>query len=265
MILNVNTVNPIERRSPVVPRRERLRAATEAEIVDTARQLLVEGGPSTLALREVGRRMGMTASALYRYVDGHDALVDRLAASFFEELTDVLQAELATPGPGPARHDRQDDDAVAAALLTASRAFRRWSVAHPAEFGLMYGGGVHQLEAGCPRTEAAGERFGAVFLGLLLDGLGADPSSPHDAEAPDGHDGPAPGRSVFEVLPGSLGEQFARAWVRLLGLVMVEVVGRLGHTGADPERIFELEMADCARGLVAALREQQGRPGRSTT
>lgn len=247
MLSLVNTVNTSEPRSPAVRRRDRLRAATEAELVTTARELLVEGGPAAVTVREVGRRMGMTASALYRYVDGLDGLVDRLAASLFDELTEALQDRLAGSG-------RSDDTGVGEALLTASRAFRHWCLAHPAEFALMYGSGVHQLESGCPRTEAAGGRFGQVFLGLLVEGLGrGDAASPPTASPPTA----PPGPDVFAVLPGPLGERFARAWVRLLGVVMVEVIGRLGHTGADPEVVFEAEMADCARDLVQVLRDQR--------
>ncbi|WP_336923286.1 TetR/AcrR family transcriptional regulator [Aquipuribacter sp. SD81] len=274
----MNTVNASDVRSPVVPRRERVRAATEAEIVATARNLLVAGGPSTLTLREVGRRMGMTASALYRYVDGHDGLVDRLAASFFDELTEALRATLDGGGTtGGTTDDVVDgttegseeaaDRAVSRSLMAASRAFRRWSLEHPAEFALMYGGTVHQLESGCPRTEAAGNRFGAVFLRLLLDRLPGVPVPAGTDGSPTGAAGPAPvgdGAPVFAVLPGPLGEMFARAWVRLLGLVMVEVVGKVGHTGADPERLFEAEMADCCRSLLAVLRDVRtgtgGRP-----
>ena len=88
MLTGVNTVNLHDERSRTepVPRRERVRAATEAEILRTAQQLLVQGGTEALTLREVGRQMGMTASALYRYVDGHGDLVDRLTASFYTEL-----------------------------------------------------------------------------------------------------------------------------------------------------------------------------------
>src|SRR4051795_10766963 len=48
-------------------RRDRLRAATKAEIVETARKLLVADGLTGVTLRAIGRDMGMTAPALYRY------------------------------------------------------------------------------------------------------------------------------------------------------------------------------------------------------
>src|SRR2546430_9498747 len=48
-------------------RRDRLRAATIDEIIQTARQLLVKDGPEAVSLRAIAREMGMTAPGLYRY------------------------------------------------------------------------------------------------------------------------------------------------------------------------------------------------------
>src|SRR6266496_1856863 len=47
-------------------RRDRLRAATIDEIIQTARQLLVKDGPEAVSLRAIAREMGMTAPGLYR-------------------------------------------------------------------------------------------------------------------------------------------------------------------------------------------------------
>ena len=61
---------------PVAPsRRERLRAATMAEIRAEARRLLVDGGEAAVSLRAVARQMGLTPAALYRYVDSHEELM----------------------------------------------------------------------------------------------------------------------------------------------------------------------------------------------
>lgn len=246
MLTNVNGVNTSEQetQSGVVPtRRERVRAATEAEILVTARELLVSGGSTSLTLREVGRRMGMTASALYRYVDGHAALMDRLTASFFDELVAELQAAVGQDGRDPeaavgVADMRQD-------LVTASRAFRRWSLRHPHEFQLMFGRS-EVWHAQCHLAHEAGERFGGVFVGLFARGLGG-PLDPGDG-------------TVFSPLPPPLGERFARAWVRLLGLVMVEVAGEYDHEylRLDPEYVFEAEMADCADLIVDALLSVRG-------
>jgi len=57
----------VTRSDPVLSRRDRLRAATKAEIVESARRLLVADGLAGVTLRAIGRDMGMTAPALYRY------------------------------------------------------------------------------------------------------------------------------------------------------------------------------------------------------
>jgi AcrR family transcriptional regulator len=242
MLTNVNGVNTSEREAPtgVIPtRRERVRAATEAEILATARELVVAGGPASLTLREVGRRMGMTASALYRYVDGHAALMDRLVASFFDELTDALRAALPAPGPRP--DGPAGPDAVRADILTASRTFRTWAVTHPSEFGLMFirNDGVPDE---CPLSTQAGENFGRIFVSLFAQVF--------EEPLPEG-DG-----TLFSTLPPALGEVFARGWIRLLGLVMVEVSREYEHTylTLDPDTVFEVEMAAAADTVLAALR-----------
>lgn len=235
MMTGVNTVNPV-----VVPRRERVRAATEAEIVETARAQLVEGGPDAVTLREVGRRMGMTASALYRYVEGHAGLVDRLAADLYEDLT----AHLADAVAGSAGPDALGED-VLPALVAASRAFRGWGLAHPAEFRLLFGGGRSaELPVGCAHADAAGLRFGALWLDLFGRGAGLATVPVQDVADLPADPGAPLVDPVFTALPEPYREVFARSWVRLLGLVMVEVAGHHAQTGMPGEVLFEAELAD---------------------
>lgn len=246
MMANVNAVNSSPEAGPggVPPsRRERVRAATEAEILATARDLLVTGGPELVTLREVGRRMGMTASALYRYVDGHAALVDRLTASFFDELAGELRSSVPSAVPGLSAAETAGAD-----LMAASRAFRRWSVAHPHEFRLMFSH-HEQFTAECHLAHEAGERFGRVFVSLFARAL----------------DGPLPSGdgSLFSALPAPLGEMFGRGWVRLLGLVMVEIGGEYDrdYLTLDPDHVFEAEMASCADAVVERLRSTRASAG----
>jgi len=64
-------------------RRDRLRAATSEEIIQTARRLVVESGPEAMSLRAIAKEMGMTAPGLYRYFDSHDELLRHVCASIF--------------------------------------------------------------------------------------------------------------------------------------------------------------------------------------
>src|SRR3974390_1590856 len=67
-------------------RRDRMRAATVDEIIQTARRLLVESGPEAMSLRAIAREMGMTAPGLYRYFASHEELLRHVCASIFTEL-----------------------------------------------------------------------------------------------------------------------------------------------------------------------------------
>ena len=84
-------------------RRDRLRAATTEEIIQTARRLLVASGPEAMSLRAIAREMGMTAPGLYRYFDSHEELLRNVCASIFTELAqDIRQAIAAAGAPAMA-------------------------------------------------------------------------------------------------------------------------------------------------------------------
>jgi AcrR family transcriptional regulator len=111
---------------PVLTRRERQREATFEEIVRASRELLAEG--AELSLRAVASKMGMTAPALYRYVDSYQDLVDLVAF----ELDKAATAEFA------AAAERYPADDPAARLTAACVAFRRWALSRPREFQLVF-------------------------------------------------------------------------------------------------------------------------------
>ena len=72
-------------------RRDRLRAATTEEIIQTARRLLVASGPEAISLRAIAREMGMTAPGLYRYFGSHEELLRHVCASIFTELGEDIR------------------------------------------------------------------------------------------------------------------------------------------------------------------------------
>ena len=75
-------------------------ALTADALVRTGRQLLVEGGPDSVVVREVARRLGVTAGALYRHVRGRDDLLTLLIVACTDEATDACAAALHTCHPG---------------------------------------------------------------------------------------------------------------------------------------------------------------------
>src|SRR6204780_3884350 len=78
----------------VLSRRDRVRAATTQEILQTARRLLVNEGGAAITLRAIAREMGMTAPALYRYFGSYETLIHHVVADIFDELSDYVEAEV---------------------------------------------------------------------------------------------------------------------------------------------------------------------------
>ena len=70
-----------------------------AALRKVARQMLEAGNPEDVGLRELSRRIGVSATAAYRYFSGRDDLMVSVAVEGFEELTAALEAAAAGPDP----------------------------------------------------------------------------------------------------------------------------------------------------------------------
>jgi AcrR family transcriptional regulator len=233
---------------PTPTRRERLRTATVAEIKSLARRLLVTGGPGAISLRAIARDMGMTAPAIYRYFPSLDALVLELTEDLYEELH--LSVEVA-------RSTVAADDALAQ-LAEMARTFRRWSVAHPAEFGLLFGNpvpGVARFEDGCVKPDHAGARFGAPFLDALAQLWRQAPFPTPPVEVIQTrlgpHLGPYAAQQQAADVPIQIIYAYLSSWTRLYGLVAMEVFGHLQWAVTNVESVFEIELAGFLQQLSA--------------
>jgi AcrR family transcriptional regulator len=69
-------------------RRAERQAATRAEILDAAWELVRADGLASLAMRELGARVGMRAQSLYAYFPSKHAIYDAMFASANRELLD---------------------------------------------------------------------------------------------------------------------------------------------------------------------------------
>lgn len=226
-------------------RRERLRMATLHEIKDAARQMLVTGGPQAISLRAIAREMGMTAPAIYRYFPSLDALVADLASDLFDELR----------GQAEAARDAEPPESLLAQLAAMARAFRHWSIAHPAEFGLLFGNpvpGVVAAQELCAEEDHGGTRFGATFLATFaaLWQRAPFPTPPREQIPEQLATDLEPYRAVHGPdLPLEAIYFYLSAWTRLYGLVAVEVFGHLRWALSDTTALFETELADFIRQL----------------
>ncbi|NYH50559.1 MULTISPECIES: TetR/AcrR family transcriptional regulator [Nocardiopsis] len=227
-------------------RRERVREATLVEIKEIARRHLVEQGAAGVSLRAIAREMGMTAPGLYRYVSGIDSLLVLITADMFGELAAaVAAADASVPS--------EDTDLR---ILTSLRAFRSWAVTHRAEFATMFGPRV-RLAPGTDVTPAleAGRRFGATFYTLfdrllseerfpLPDGARITPELARELRAfADTCGFSAPHIPVEAVMV------LSTCWVRLYGVVCMEVFEHMNFVMRDMEPLFESELQNILTGL----------------
>jgi len=71
-------------------------AEVEGNIVEAARDLLAEGGPTSLSMRQVAERVGLSATALYHYFDNKEALVRQVVGQAFLRFGEYLERAAAT-------------------------------------------------------------------------------------------------------------------------------------------------------------------------
>jgi AcrR family transcriptional regulator len=233
-------------------RRERLRAATTQEIIETARRLLVTQGPEGASLRAIAREMGMTAPALYRYFDSHEELLRHVVGSIFTDLAAYVRGAIHTAADD-APADITSDEVMALKLTAGCRAFRSWTLEHVPEFSLIFGSPLPGLEVlheiQHDPTVDCGYQFGQVFLDLYSE---LYHHYPFPIRADDDIQ-PALRRQLvrYRDLVGSdlpLGalQTFLRCWVRLYGAVSLEAFGHLKFALDDASPMFELMLTDLA-------------------
>jgi len=224
-------------------RRERLRDATLAEIKATARRQLVANGAEALSLRGVAREMGMTAPALYRYVDSRDDLLVAVVADLYDEVTAALREAV----------DALPPEAIGPRLVAASSRLREWAREHRTEFGLLFGSPPpgFAVPAQGPAHEAS-RRFGLVFADLFAQ-LWRERPFPHapveDLDPRLARQLEAYAESLGSPLPPGAIAVFLECWVRLYGLVCMEVFGHLRFALDDAEPMFTDMLRTNARAL----------------
>lgn len=224
-------------------RRERQREATYVEIVRASRELLSEG--AELSLRAVAAKMGVTAPALYRYVSSIQELVDLVAFEIDKAATELFAAAIESlPADDPAGR-----------LVVASTEFRRWALASPREFSLVFANPIADVES-LRRELHTLSCSGHLFTDLMfevwqqnhfpipsLDELPAsvrvaieDPMIPAKVEKI-----PAEHRGLVWV--------YMQGWTQLYGVVVLEVMGHM-----DPRVIESGEMfVDVVRKFAPAM------------
>lgn len=219
-------------------RRARRRTATIVEIKRAALDEIETHSPAGLSIRGVARAIGMSPAGLYRYYDGLDALITDLIVDAYSDLADAVTA--GTTGPGSLK------TRLAAGMLE----YRRWSIAHPSRFLLIFGTPIPGYTApeGGP-TVAAVQRIGAAFFAVGAEAWARSELGTVPIPRPATPEEKAFATTVAKGFPAAAVSAFISAWGHFHGLVTLEILGQLAWIYPDAASFYEAEVTR----LVAAL------------
>lgn len=217
--------------------RQQNRAETMRRIVEASRRLVT--GTGEMTLRSVANEIGMTAPALYRYVDSHETLVRIVAMDIDASAADEIAKA----------RDAQPEDDPAARMVASAVAFRQWALNNREEFSLVF----TNLDVSCIEELQTESKTGLLFSELLfqvwaryrfpvprLDELDPelveilrDPLVPADLTGV-----PDEMRPLIWLLE--------RAWAGLYGTVTLEVFGHIDPRIVERALLFRAMIEDQA-------------------
>jgi len=223
------------RPTPASPR-DRFRSQMREEIKDAALRQLAEGGPAGVSVNAIGRELGVSGPALYRYFRSRDALLTELVVDAYEDLGAALRDAMS--------HRRRA--APATRLLVLGEAYRAWALSQPHRYGLLFAPALPGHDAHAERIVAASQEAMAALLAVLAE----------TGDAPVSTAPPGP-RLAGELRAWShergadaspaLGLRAITLWARLHGHVSLEIGGNFASMGLDPDALFEAALP----GIVA--------------
>lgn len=216
-------------------RRERIRAQTRDEAKAAALRQIAAAGPHSLSLNAIGKELGMTGPALYRYFAGRDELLTELISDGYHDLADAVSAAaVAVAGEPPA--DR---------IRALARAYREWALTQPHRYLLLFGTPVPGYAAPAHTIQAATRTLSA-FLEPIAE-LAAAARHPElerqlatslaDRDGNTGWDGAALRLGVT-------------GWTRMHGVLSLEVEGHFETMGFNPALLYEAEINDLIASAV---------------
>jgi len=215
------------------PKRSQQHPNLQAAIKDVARKQIAEHGAAALSLRAIARELKITAPAIYNYFPSRDDLVTALIVDAYHSFAAALAV---------ARDENQDDHV--ANIISSANAYRGWALAHPEQYGLIFGTPIPGYHAPMEITGPAAAESMLVLLQVL------------DAAYQDGvlslvEPSPAlltllqPWTDKLEYAgpPGVIHLALA-SWAQIHGLVSLELFGHLAPTpeSGDVGALFETEI-----------------------
>ena len=214
--------------------RDRYRAQVRQEVKQAALRQLAESGPAGVSISAIGKELGVSGPALYRYFAGRDDLLTELVIDAYDDLADALRAAAANQPPRLEPRAR---------LEAAAHAYRARALAEPHRYRLLFGPPLPGYDAHTQRLVDAAQAAMNVLLETLrepADHLVSQPGPPLAAQlsawAQSRHLDIDPATTLRCVL----------LWSRLHGFVSLEIAGNFASMGIEPESLFEIQLASLA-------------------
>lgn len=194
-------------------------------LVESAVQLARAGGPTAVVLREVARRVGVSAAAAYRHFSAADDLVEAVRREALGRLAAAMaRAVRAVPADG------DPGDVAVARLRASAEGYLDFACSEPGLFQAAFS--RPQAEgAGSDETETQFSSASFRMLGGLLDEVLA----------------------AGRMTPAARAGAEIAAWSAIHGLAMLKIQGPLRDLGDEAEASVRRETIDVlVRGLTAA-------------
>jgi AcrR family transcriptional regulator len=199
------------------------------EVKQAALRQLADAGPAGVSVSAIGKELGVSGPALYRYFASRDELLTELVIDAYHDLADTLSA---AAGRAAGQQPRARFEALA-------RAYRSWALAQPHRYRLLFGPPLPGYDTHAHRLVEAAQAAMNLLLGVLRelgDHTAAPPSQPLASQLSAWAQPHSPGIDPATALHAVL------VWSRLHGFVSLEIAGNFTSMGIDPDQIFEIQL-----------------------
>ena len=207
--------------------RQRFRAQIREEIKQAALRQLAQSGPAGVSVNAIGKELGVSGPALYRYFTSRDELLTELVIDAYNDLAAALGAAI---NHTPNRPPRRRFDALA-------RAYRAWAQAQPHRYRLLFGPPLPGYDAHAERLISASKASMDLLVETLPNHRNTSPLPPGLADQLSEW---AQNRGVQADPANAL--RAILTWSRLHGFITLEIAGNYASMGIDPDQLFETEL-----------------------
>ena len=201
---------------------DRAEGDTRTRLIVAARDVFLEGGVAGFSLREVARRVGVSAAGVYRHFDGKEALVGAACMQGFALFSSYLVRALEAP------------DALARLLATGEQ-YRLFALENERDYRFIFMSSADEIRTGQPageRPKSSSAAPPSATFRFLVDRV---------RECMDAR-----------VLAKGDAEQVAIViWAHVHGLVSLRLSGHLSPVGDDAAfaALYRESVAGLLRGL----------------